>query len=169
MNEQKNSRLHLASTGPSSELTKQKSELLRRTSRDEVEAIGAAMEEAMILFGCYPSSAAYDADTFVLAVAKTLALYPIEIVRSVCDPITGLPGENKWLPSVAEIREACEKRMQPIYAEARRAKLRGETLELRDRAKTQPEEHAKVVTGFRRLADMLAFADIEQKDHGGHE
>jgi hypothetical protein len=45
-------------------------------------------------------------------VAAILAEYPPEIVDFVCDPRTGLPRRLKWLPTIAEIVEACERRME---------------------------------------------------------
>jgi hypothetical protein len=43
-----------------------------------------------------------------MAVAATLAEYPKEVVQHVTDPRSGLPAKLKFLPSVAEVREACE-------------------------------------------------------------
>lgn len=44
-----------------------------------------------------------------------LAEYPAEVVDYVCDPRTGIPRRLKWLPTVAEIAEACDERVS--YAE----------------------------------------------------
>ena len=38
-----------------------------------------------------------------------LARYPEAVVRNICDPVRGLPSTAKWLPAIAEIREACER------------------------------------------------------------
>lgn len=43
-----------------------------------------------------------------MAIAATLADYPHEVVEHITDPRTGLPAKLKFLPSVAEVREACE-------------------------------------------------------------
>lgn len=56
-----------------------------------------------------------------MAVAATLAEYGPEVVEYVTDPRTGLPAKLKWLPSVAEVREACESRKE--YLEARASLL----------------------------------------------
>ena len=66
-----------------------------------------------------------------------LSGYPEAIVREVCDPVRGLPSEDKWLPSVAEIRVACERKMQPLRDQERRDRLRGETLAGRKTGKAQ--------------------------------
>lgn len=36
------------------------------------------------------------------------------VIDYVCDPRTGIVGKNKWIPSVAEIREACESKLGEI-------------------------------------------------------
>jgi hypothetical protein len=43
-----------------------------------------------------------------MAIAATLADYPREVAEHVTDPRSGLPAKCKFLPSVAEVREACE-------------------------------------------------------------
>jgi hypothetical protein len=86
-----------------------------------------AAEMATQLFRCYRASDANDPDAFIAATAKTFTLYPASIVSRVCDPVHGLPSEDKWLPSIAEIRQACEKLMAPQRAEERRARERDHT------------------------------------------
>lgn len=72
--------------------------------------------KAAQLFGCYRKGEANDPDVYTAAVAAILAEYPPEIVDFVCDPRTGLPRRRKWLPTIAEIAEACEHQME--YAKA---------------------------------------------------
>jgi hypothetical protein len=60
------------------------------------------------LFGCYRRGEANDPETYTMAIAATLADYPREVVEHVTDPRTGLPAKLKFLPAVAEVREACE-------------------------------------------------------------
>ena len=76
------------------------------------------------MFGFYRASTANDPETFIAGAAKWLAQFPEPIARLVCDPVTGLPGTNEWLPNLAEIRVACEKLMAPVYAERKREALR---------------------------------------------
>jgi hypothetical protein len=45
-------------------------------------------------------------------VTAVLSEYEPEIIDWVCDPRTGLPRRLKWLPTVAEIAEACDLRTQ---------------------------------------------------------
>lgn len=44
--------------------------------------------------------------------AAILSEYPQEVVDFVCDPRTGLPRTLKWLPTIAEIAEACDVRVE---------------------------------------------------------
>ena len=71
------------------------------------------------LFGFYRASEANDAEVFVTGAARMLAEYPEAVVLRVCDPVRGLPATNKWLPSIAEIREACEGSSDPMLSEPR--------------------------------------------------
>jgi hypothetical protein len=67
-----------------------------------------AVERAKLLAGCYRKSDAADPETYAGAVAAVLAEYPPDIVQRVTDPRSGLPSKLQWLPSVKEVRDACE-------------------------------------------------------------
>lgn len=77
-----------------------------------------AAQRTAILFGCYRKADANDPEIYTMAVAATLAEYEPEVVEYVTDPRTGLPAKLKWLPSVAEVREACESRKEYLRARA---------------------------------------------------
>jgi len=50
-------------------------------------------------------------------------MFPETIVRAVCDP-RGLPSKSQFLPTLFEIRSACDERMRPLLAaEAQRRRL----------------------------------------------
>lgn len=59
------------------------------------------------MFGCYRKSEASDPEIYAAATAAVLSEYSHEVVDYVTDPRTGLPSRLKWLPSIFEIREAC--------------------------------------------------------------
>ena len=80
-----------------------------------------------MLFGCYPAGSANDPEMFITAAAAMLASYPELVVERVCDPIRGLPSKNKFLPAIAEIREACEREMIWHDAVERRDRDRAHT------------------------------------------
>lgn len=72
-----------------------------------------AARRAALLLGCYRRGDAEDPETYSAAVALILAEYPMPIVYRVTDPRSGLPGRCQWLPTVAEVRAACEAQMPP--------------------------------------------------------
>lgn len=67
------------------------------------------MKRTAILFGCYRRGDANDPEIYTAAIAATLADFSAEVVEYVTDPRSGLPAKLKWLPAVAEVREACQK------------------------------------------------------------
>ena len=69
-----------------------------------------AAQRAALLFGCYRRGDANDPDTYCTAVAAVLTGFPQHVVEYVTDPRTGIPGTEQWLPSVAEVKQACIKR-----------------------------------------------------------
>jgi hypothetical protein len=68
-----------------------------------------AAKAAAALLGCYRRDDAADPETYATAVAAVLSTYPPEIVKRITDPRTGLAGRSKFLPTVSEIREECER------------------------------------------------------------
>lgn len=78
-----------------------------------------AVKRTALLFGCYRKGDANDPEIYTAAVAATLADFPAEVVEYVTDPRTGLPSKLKWLPTVAEVREACEKHKEFIIGRDR--------------------------------------------------
>lgn len=72
-----------------------------------------AAERANLLFGCYRKGDANDPKTYVTAVAAVLAEYPEDTIRFVTDPRTGLPSKVDWMPTVGEVKRACEDHYGP--------------------------------------------------------
>lgn len=66
-----------------------------------------ATMRATILIGCYRKSDANDPEIYTTAVVAVLTRYSPEIAIAVTEPATGLPRKSKWLPSIAEIVDAC--------------------------------------------------------------
>jgi len=99
------------STTPSSEPKKPSAETLKA---------------AKVLFGCYRTGDANDPQVYTAAVVAVLSDYSPEVVQFVTDPRTGLPSKVKWLPAVAEVKEACEERRLHLVrvAEGERWKAR---------------------------------------------
>lgn len=72
-----------------------------------------AVERAEVLFGCYRKGDANDPETYVAAIAAVLADYPAETIRFVTDPRTGIPSRVSWMPTVGEVKRACEDHYGP--------------------------------------------------------
>ena len=89
-----------------------------------------ASRKAAQLFGCYPRNEANDPEIFLTAATALLASYPEAVAERVCDPIRGLPVKNKFLPAIAEIREACEREMVWFDTVERRERDRRHTAEV---------------------------------------
>lgn len=86
-----------------------------------------ASRRSAILLGCYRKGDAEEPEIYAGAVASVLATYPQEIAYRVTDPRTGLAGRSQWLPTVAEVRAACEAEMAPTRAAEARLRRQAET------------------------------------------
>ena len=65
------------------------------------------------LFSAFPQRDFANPEIYVKGVVVTLSRYPEAVVRKVCSVDTGLPQTSKFLPSIAEVREACEREINP--------------------------------------------------------
>lgn len=93
-----------------------------------------AVERSRLLFGCYRTGDANDPDTYVAAVTAVLARFPEEIITQVTHPDTGLPSNGKgWLPTVKEVKDACNQAYEPILQNELRLKRIKEQMEMRER------------------------------------
>lgn len=72
------------------------------------QTMSEAKKGAQRILGCYRVSDAHDPEIYISAVVAVLAMYPVEVIRNVTIPETGIPSKIKWLPTIAEIKEACE-------------------------------------------------------------
>lgn len=86
-----------------------------------------------MLLGCYRTGDANDPDTYVAAIAATLARYPEKVITEVTHPVSGLPKEKSWLPSIKEVFDACEKANEFAVQHELRLKRIREQLEMRER------------------------------------
>ena len=72
---------------------------------------------AKLLLGCFRTGDATDPEVYAGAVIAVLADYPDDVIEQVVDPRNGLPSRMNWLPTIAEIKTACE----DLYGHRRRA------------------------------------------------
>lgn len=99
-----------------------------------------AVEMAKFLMGMYPARQVNNADVFMTAASALFAAYDQDFIKRVCDPIDGLPSRLKYLPTIAEIKEALE------AEKARRFKIRATAnwmLKEHDRRKAEAEERKR--------------------------
>lgn len=104
-----------------------------------------ALERVNILLGCYRRGEAENPDIYVAAVAAVLSRFPEEVVRKVTDPVRGLPAKSKWLPSVAEVRAACDEEMSPVYRQQERERRAGDSFNRLEAPTVSPEDRARIV------------------------
>lgn len=82
-------------------------DLLTSSTRPERPTLERAVRLATGLVALYPSTAKID-EMYVKGVAAIFAAYPADWAHEVVNPLTGLPSRSKFLPSIAEIKEALE-------------------------------------------------------------
>jgi hypothetical protein len=98
-------------------------------------------DRTRILIGCFRTGEAADPEVYVTAISAVLAQYPEQVVRDVTDPIIGLPSRSKWLPTVSEVREACEALVQRERDAEARQRQYAETQRLIAPVVIQPATH----------------------------
>ena len=113
-----------------------------------------------MLFGFYPRNEANDPEMFIAGATAMLAGYPETVVERVCDPVRGLPAKSRFLPAIAEIREACEREMVWHDAVERRERDRRHTAEVLAPAPAPPTEDGR--RRVRALADAT-LAELAAK------
>jgi hypothetical protein len=72
------------------------------------------LKQAEILFSAYRADQYANEEGFMASVALVLGQYPDDVIIYITDPRTGLQRHSKWPPTVAEIIEACDARMQDL-------------------------------------------------------
>lgn len=98
-----------------------------------------AVARAKVLAGCYRKDDAADPETYAMALAAVLSGYSLDIVRQVTDPRSGLPSRSQWLPTVKEVRDACEEIDYRRRAVAQMQKREAEQLAARKAAELNRE------------------------------
>jgi hypothetical protein len=129
-----------------------------------------AAERATILTGCYKRDEAADPEIFIRAATEMLAQYPEATVRKVTHPASGLPSKLKWLPSIAELKEACEDDIGYVRRNVERAKHWEGLKQLppppvSEESKARVAELAEKFRGGRGRGDTQAEAVARAKAH----
>lgn len=86
-----------------------------------------------------------------------LSRYEEAVVAEACGPGVGLQTRSKWLPTVSEIREACEQSLQAKVDRDRRARLAQHRVLIDthhgpmpepEAAKLSEDERRRIIAGF---------------------
>lgn len=94
-----------------------------------------------------------------------LSAYPEDIAIEVTDPRAGIASRSKFLPTLSEVRDACEKAMQPRYdAAAREAERKRLEAQLEERRQWQESQAS---TDGERISRVAAeFVKEMSEKHG---
>lgn len=109
---------------------------------------------AVLILGSYRGGEVQDAAIYVRATAAVLTGYSEKIVRKAFDPKNGLQTRQKWLPTVSEVRDACEGAAAELAAQERRAMLAKHRVLLDTPKGLRPE--SEVVPDALRLAGPVS-------------
>ncbi len=67
-----------------------------------------AMTGAEFLYDFFREGKMQDDRSFIMGVALTLSQYEDRVIRRITSPLKGIPSTSRFLPSIAEVREACD-------------------------------------------------------------
>lgn len=109
-----------------------------QTSDNQSLRIATAKSGVAKMMDCYRATLAPQGpDTYIAAAVALLTRYPNHVIVAVTDPVTGIPSKMKWLPTLADIKEACDALMPSaeiakMQKQAREQIAERETLALAD-------------------------------------
>lgn len=77
----------------------------------------------MLVLGSYRGAEVNDPKLYVAGCVAVFRRFSSEVVAAVCEPGSGIQTRRKWLPTVSELREACEQALAKRQARERRELL----------------------------------------------
>ena len=83
-------------------------------SSSSIPDLAFCLERTKVLLSCYRRDESHDPELYSAAIAAILSDYPKAVVQKVTDPRTGIAGKIKFLPSAAEVMEACNDAAQTM-------------------------------------------------------
>lgn len=107
-------------------------QLVERPSVSE-EKLAWATRQAKLLFGSFRKADADDPETFTAGCLRLFTAYSPDVVRYVIDPVTGVPGQSEWLPSLRKVKEALDARAGQVVNHRAAAERERDQLEARRR------------------------------------
>lgn len=120
------------SLGKSVQRVTTSSNVLSAVSAEQDRKNILAAERTQLMLDCFRTGAANNPEVFVTAIAATLARYPDQVIYDVTDPRTGIPSKISWMPTIKDVREACERAYGPIKEDVEREKRIAEQMRLRE-------------------------------------
>lgn len=113
-----------------------------------------AAKYAARLISFYRKDDVGDPEVFAAGMIAVMSLYPAHVLQEVVSPTVGIPVNLKFLPSIAEVSDACKGVCIRIATEEREAAL---ALAKPDRAAdTTPEHRAMMRSRLESLSADLA-------------
>ncbi len=130
---------------------------LQETNSVSRKRSAAIRKAALMLLGCYRTGDANDPEVYVAAVVAVLSDYSLDVVDAVTNARNGIPSKLKWLPTVAEIKTACEDIAGPRRRFAEWEARSRAQIEERQRLAAPPgnTEHERITDGFKQLRTYL--------------
>ena len=122
-------------------------------SQTALERMIEAKKHARLLLGCFRTGDANDPEVYISAVVAVLSNYPTNIMRAVCDPVKGLPSQVKWLPTVAEVVDACRRLHDYDLRIAERRRCIEQ--QLKERRALPPPKVFRGTIGWRQAEQMM--------------
>ncbi len=134
-----------------------------------------AAKIAEILLGCYRKGEVDNPQVYTAAVVEVLSAYPTEVMIQVADPVNGLPGKLKFLPTISEIKAECELHAEPLRRQAERDKRIAEQLaernkreqELKQGPQPAPPQGRTVTYGEALAMGMTRPIGVFETEHMG--
>jgi hypothetical protein len=80
----------------------------------------SAANYTRILLGCYRKGDVADPEIYSRGVVAVFTQYPEWAVQAVSSPANGLPSRLQWLPTIAEVKGACEAEIGHLKRSAER-------------------------------------------------
>lgn len=81
-------------------------------TEDELQHLDYATERARVMLGCYRKGEANDPQMYSTAVSALLARYTKYVIEQVTHPLAGLPSRTDFMPTLKELKAACDQEAQ---------------------------------------------------------
>lgn len=120
-----------------------------------------AAELVTVLMGCYRRGEVESPEIFVRAAIAMFRTFPFSACRAVVDPVKGLPSKLKWLPSIAEIREALDAEIAPSLRMAERENARRQAAPLLAAPVVTAEQRERAVARWEAM--RVGFARVKSQ------